>query len=307
MKIFVTGGAGFIGLHLCKKLLELGNDITVYDNLSNSSYEKTTLLEKLGIHVIDGDILNKSKLSESMKKHDVVIHLAAKISVTDSMKNPESTFETNVCGTQNVLNACLQNQISKIISTSTAAVYADLSAQNSILDESSNTDPFSPYGKSKLMMEQKITEFSLLHNIDAVVLRLFNVYGNGQSSEYAGVIAKFLDDIDNNRHLTIYGNGTQTRNFVYIDDVISSIILSLQKTKKSGTYNIASNSSISILSLANLMINYSGKNIDVQFKPLRGGEIKFSQTSIEKAKSNLGFFPHYDIESGIKILLNNII
>jgi len=117
MKVFITGGAGFIGTHLCKKLLTQNHDITVYDNFSNSSQENFIAAIKNKVIVISGDILDYSKLVSSMKNHDVVIHLAAKISVTDSIKNPKSTFDTNVQGTLNVLNSCLQNNVTKIIAT----------------------------------------------------------------------------------------------------------------------------------------------------------------------------------------------
>ena len=206
MRIFITGGAGFIGTHLCKKLLELNHNVTVYDNFSNSSKENFVSEIKQKITLISGDILDNSKLVSSMKNHDVVIHLAAKISVSESVKNPKETFDVNVNGTQNVLNSCEKNKISKIIAISTAAVYQNVS-EKIILDESSVTKPSSPYGSSKLAMEDMINDFTQTHDVNAIILRLFNVYGVGQSPEYAGVITKFLSAARDNSPLTIFGDG----------------------------------------------------------------------------------------------------
>ena len=224
MRIFITGGAGFIGIHLCKKLLELNHDVTVYDNFSNSLEENFISIIKQKVTLISGDILDYSKLVTSMKNHNIVIHLAAKISVPESIKNPKLTFDVNVNGTQNVLNACLQNDITKIIAASTAAVYQNTSTKI-ILDEASPVEPQSPYGESKLEMENKIIDFTSIHNIDATILRFFNVFGIGQSLEYAGVITKFKENIQNNCPLVIFGDGAITRDFIHVDDVVDAIIL----------------------------------------------------------------------------------
>ncbi len=302
VRIFITGGTGFIGTHLCKKLIELNYNVTVFDNFSNSKQENFLSIIKNNVRLIFGDILNTSELVLAMKNHDVVIHLAAQISVSESIKNPKFTFKTNVQGTQNVLNACLKNNIKKIIATSTAAVYQNTSSKI-ILNEISPVEPLSPYGKSKLEMENKIFDFISTNPMDATILRLFNVYGIGQSPEYAGVITKFLFDIQNNNSLTIFGNGEQTRDFVYVDDVIDSILLSLNNTDFE-KYNVANGKSISILNLAKLMIKQSGKNLDIVFSPSRQGEILFSTASIEKIKNQLGFIPKFEISEGLKQLKN---
>ena len=156
MRIFVTGGAGFIGIHLCKKLLELNHDVTVYDNFSNSLRENFDSEINQKVTVVSGDILDISKLVTSMQNHEIVIHLAAQISVPESVKNPKLTFDVNVNGTHNVLKSCKKNKISKIIAASTAAVYQNVS-EKTILNESSVTEPSSPYGLSKLEMENMRT------------------------------------------------------------------------------------------------------------------------------------------------------
>ena len=178
MRIFVTGGAGFIGTHLCKKLASL-HKVTVYDDFSNSNKESFPAMEN--VTLIVGDILDNPKLLDSMKNHDVVIHLAAKTNVIDSVNNPDNTFQTNVNGTQNVLDSCSSHNIPKLIVMSSAAIYQN---SDSIVSESSNTEPSSPYGQSKLDMEKIIISSKLNYSI----LRLFNVYGNGNTG---GVIANF--------------------------------------------------------------------------------------------------------------------
>ena len=301
MKVFITGGAGFIGTHLCKKLLTQNHDITVYDNFSNSFQENFTSTIKNKVTIVSGDILDYSKLVPSMKNHDVVIHLAAKISVSESIKNPRSTFDTNVQGTLNVLNSCIQNDITKIIATSTAAVYPNTSAKT-ILDETSPTIPSSPYGESKLEMEKKINDFTSTNKISATILRLFNVYGYGQSPEYAGVITQFKEKIQNDSPLTIYGDGSAVRDFVHVDDVIDAIILAITHT--SSTYNIASGTSTSISDLAKMMITLTNKEIQILYNPSRPGDILYSTADISFAKTNLGFTPKISLKSGLEKFLS---
>ena len=303
MRIFITGGAGFIGIHLCKKLLELNHDVTVYDNFSNSLRENFDSKINQKATVISGDILDISKLVTSMQNHEIVIHLAAQISVPESVKNPKLTFDVNVNGTHNVLESCKKNKISKIIAASTAAVYQNVS-EKTILNESSVTEPSSPYGSSKLEMENMINDFTQTHNVNAIILRLFNVYGIGQSPEYAGVITKFLSDIKSNNSLTIFGDGSQTRDFVHVNDVVSAIILSIDSSNF-GLYNVATGKSVTILDLAHLLIEQSKKKLDVVFEEQQKGDIKFSHASISKINQNLAFFPEYAIADGLKTLVKS--
>ena len=302
MRIFITGGAGFIGIHLCKKLLELNHDVTVYDNFSNSLQENFISAINQKVTLIFGDILDDSKLVTCMKNHDVVIHLAAKISVPESIKNPQLTFDVNVNGTQNVLKACLKNDITKIIAASTAAVYQNTS-RKIILDETSPVEPQSPYGQSKLEMENKIIDFASIHNIDVTILRFFNVFGIGQSLEYAGVITKFKENIQNNSSLIIFGDGTVTRDFVHVDDIVDAIILTISHSKNP-IYNIASGISTSISNLAETMISISGKDIEIIYQPSRSGDILFSAADISLAKENLKFNPKIFLKNGLEQLMS---
>ena len=287
MKIFVTGGAGFIGIPLCKKLSSL-HKVTIYDNFSNSNIENIPSIQN--IKLIVGDILDNSKLLDSMKNHDFVIHLAAKTDVLDSVNNPNNTFQTNVQGTQNVLNSCKFNKISKIIVTSSAAIYQN--SANSV-DETSDVEPLSPYGESKLDMEK----FTIQSKINYIILRLFNVYGNRQTN---GVIANFKKNILENKPLTIFGDGKAIRDFIHIDDVIDGIILSIES--KSGIYNIAGGTGISINNLAKLMIQLSGNTSKIIYKSARKEEILYSVANIAKSKKELRFNSKISLNDGLKLL-----
>jgi UDP-glucose 4-epimerase len=300
MRIFVTGGAGFIGIHLCKKLLEQNHIVTIFDNFENSSQKHFITIFKDSVTVISGDITDYSKLSCSMKNHDIVIHLAAKISVPDSIINSESTFDTNVNGTQNILDSLLSNNISKIIFLSSAAVYSDGTSK---FTESSKLIPSSPYGVSKMEMEKKINHFIVHHKIDSTILRLFNVYGNGQSIEYAGVITQFKEKINQNFPLIIYGDGQAMRDFIYIDDVVTAIILAMNSSE-SNTYNIASGTSTSIIDLAKIMITICDKPLEIIFKPARSGDILSSVSDISLAKTSLQFTPKISLKKGLAQFLS---
>ncbi len=295
MNIFITGGMGFVGSYLSTYLSKQGNNVTIFDNFSNSSKN----ISNSTIKIIHGDILDRTLLSKSLSNIDTVIHLAAQISVTDSFKNSENTMKINVDGTQNVLDACLENNIKKFIAISTAAVFGNQGTTQ--LNENSNTLPISPYGKSKLQMEKNILEFSKKHNLNSIILRFFNLYGVGQSQEYAGVITKFLKMIADNKPLEIYGTGGQSRDFIHIDDAIECINLAIKNLdgKIGRIYNVGSGKSISILNLAHLLLKISGKDLPIKFKSKIKGEILNSQTSINLVKEELGFQPKILLEEGL--------
>ncbi len=287
MRIFITGGAGFIGTHLYKKLSAL-HKVTVYDNFSNSNQKDFPIISN--VTLVIGDILNKSKLSYSMKNHDVVIHLAAKTDVIDSVNNPDDTFQTNVNGTQNVLDSCISNNITKFIVTSSAAIYKNSNVQ---VSESSDVKPLSPYGQSKLDME-KIT---LSSKLNYSILRLFNVYGYGNTN---GVISNFNKNIVENSPLTIFGDGKAIRDFIHINDVIDGIILSIES--KSGIYNIARGCGTSIVNLAKIFLQLFEKYNKIIYKSPRKGEIIYSVADITKSQNELQFHPKISLNSGLKIL-----
>ena len=307
MRILITGGAGFVGKHLAKSLIKNNHSVTIFDNYSNSSEKNIqSLLDN--INFVKGDITNYDDISNSIKGSDVVIHLASKINVQESFANSNLTKNVNVNGTINLLEACKEKKITDIIIASSAAVYGDCKDSKIHLSENSDTNPTSPYGESKLEMEKNVIDYSEKYDINAIILRFFNIYGIGQSSEYAGVITRFLQKINEDKSLEIYGDGLQTRDFVSIDDVVDSFndIISKMEGKRGNVYNIASGQSISINDLASLMISLSGKDLKVTHSTLKKGDIKFSQADILLAKKELGYKPKIELTIGIKNLMERL-
>ena len=285
MKIIITGGAGFIGKHLVNYLLDKGNVITIFDNFSNSEENSMGYFIKNGVKVINGDIRKFEEILKETENQDILIHLAAKISVSESILNPSETFEVNVDGTKNVLEACKRSNIKKVIIASSAAVYGE-SVPKIKLKENTKTNPISPYGKSKLVMEQEIRK----NNIDCIILRFFNIFGIGQTPEYAGVITKFIEMISTNKPLEIFGDGMQTRDFVSINDVVESIYDAI-KNGENGTYNIASGKAITINELAEFMISLSKKDLEIHHISEKHGNIRYSEADISLAKSEIKYVP----------------
>jgi len=193
--------------------------------------------------------------------------------------------------------------VQNIIAASSAAVYG-IPSQLPLI-ESSSTIPQSPYGESKLEMEKLIRDFSQKHNLNSISLRFFNIYGKGQTDAYAGVITKFMKNIEEDKPLTIFGDGSNTRDFIFIDDVVNSIKRAIEKIKekKGVCYNIATGNHSTILQLAEIMLSISGKKLEIKFEPPKKGDIQHSQCKIDLAKNELNFIPKSTLKEGLKKLL----
>ncbi len=301
--IVVTGGAGFVGRSVVDSLLESGEEIKIFDNFSNSSKSKIQQLLKKGASLVEGDIRNYEVLERSLSQCDTVIHLAAQIDVQKSIINPKENYEINVEGTKNLLKACLKQNVQNIIAASSAAVYGIPSELPLI--ESSPTIPQSPYGESKLEMEKLIRDFSKKHNLNSICLRFFNIYGKGQTDAYAGVITKFMKNIREDKPLIIFGDGSNTRDFIFIEDVVNWIKNAIEKIqgKKGVFYNIATGNHLTILQLAETMLSISGKKLEIKFDLPKKGDIPHSQCKIDLAKNELRFAPKTSLKEGLKRLL----
>lgn len=305
MKIFVTGGAGFIGSHLVDSLLKAENKVTIYDNLKNSSESRISHLLKNGASLVKGDVTDYQTLSQALAGFDCVVHLAAEIDVQESIKSPEHTHYVNVTGTVNLLRSCIAQKAQNVVAASSAAVFGN--PKDLPLSENSQTAPISPYGASKLAIEHYMQAFSHSYDLNCITLRFFNVYGKGQSGPYAGVITKFMEKIAENKPLVIFGDGSNTRDFVSVEDVVQSIQNAIEKIegKKGNFYNIASGKYTTIQDLAKLMISISGKTLSIEYKKPKKGDIQHSQTSISLAQREIGYFPRVQLKDGLEMLLKS--
>ncbi|MHA7733163.1 NAD-dependent epimerase/dehydratase family protein [Nitrosopumilus sp. S6] len=304
MKIFVTGGTGFIGRYIVKSLLE-NNDVTVYENFSNSSKENLSFFSSKIPTIVEGDLSDFELLKKSLHGFDLVIHLAAKIDISESLKRPEISNKVNVLGTINLLKACVETNTKNFIGASSAAIYGD--PKQIPVTEETVPNPVSPYGADKLSMESYIRAFANAFDMNSISLRFFNVYGKGQSNEYAGVITKFIEKLDNNESLIIFGDGKNTRDYIYIDDLVQGVLdaISHLSGKKGEVYNLASGVSTSVTELAKTMMEISKKDVKIIYDPPRRGDLLFSEVLISKAKNELGFSPKFNLKSGLDKMLEN--
>jgi len=306
MKFFVTGGAGFIGKHLIKSLLKNNHQVTIYEDFSNSDENDIKDICKDGALLIIGSLTDYGLLEKKLKDFDFVIHLAAKIDILESIDNPEITNKINVEGTINILRACVKNNIQNIIAASSAAVYGNTKIIP--VTEDSILNPVSPYGADKISMEFYIRAFANTFNLNAISLRFFNVYGKGQSNAYAGVITKFLQNIKSKTPLEIFGDGKNTRDYVFIDDLIHGILQAIKNIQgqKGTIYNLASGTSTSVNDLALLMLKISKKNLEIIHKLSRPGDLLFSEVLLLKAKNELNYNPKFNLESGLTKLFEEM-
>lgn len=310
----ITGGAGFIGCYCAERCLEEGYKISIVDNLTKrnafalGSDDSSREFSRGMLSFYKVDIANSNRLSDIFKREkvDTCIHLAAKISVADSVKNPEDTIDVNVKGTLNVLEACSKNKVSNLVFASSAAVYGE--PKYLPITESHILDPQSPYGASKVAGEALVSSYSNLKKIKkASCLRFFNVYGKGQTLEYAGVITKFAERLSKKLPPIIYGDGNQTRDFVSVKDVATAIILAA-KTNGSGdcntnhnVYNIGTGKSLKIKDLAKLMIKTFKVDLEPIFAEQKKGDIMNSYADITKSKDELKFIATENLNSALKL------
>jgi len=294
--ILVTGGAGFIGSQVVKALVDRTSKVRVFDNLSTGSLNN---IKGFGAEFIQGNICHQDEIASTMEGVDSVYHFAAFISAPDSVKEPEACYETNILGSLNVLRSAQQAGVKRVVLASSAAVYGD---RDGPVDEATPKLPASPYAVSKFAMEETARLFTRTYGLETVSLRFFNVYGPGQSpdSAYAAVIPQFINDLESGCGITILGNGQQTRDFVYVEDVAEACLLAMGHPNASGgAFNIASGRSISILNLAEILQGFYPEAPEVQFGPSRPGDVRYSLANTEHAQGTLGYRPKTAFEDGL--------
>lgn len=289
-KILITGGAGFIGRNLveCFK----GHEITVLDLFPRNNENE---FKELGIETIKGDICKKEDVEKAVSDATYVIHLAALTDVIESIKKPEIYFKTNTEGTLNLLKTAKKENVKKLIFTSSVAVLGD---QELPINEEQEPKPISPYGKSKLKAENHCMNFNS-KNLKVTVIRPTNVYGP-HSMHKTDAISKFIRNILKDEPIKIYGDGEQTRDFVYVRDICSAINLCLKKDIGGEIFHIGTGTETSVNELINTLKSVSGKDIKLKKLPAREGEIIRNYTSIEKAEELLGYEPKVSLGEGLK-------
>jgi len=297
-KVLVTGGAGFIGSNLVHYLIENNYEVIVVDNLltghlSNldSSYDN--------LNFIKGDIRDSELIYQLMKNIDTVFHLAASVGNKRSIDFPFEDAQINVIGTLNVLEAARSHNIRKIVTSSSAGIFGELKMIP--IDENHPIDPDTPYGSTKLCQEKLCLSYSKLYSFEAVCLRYFNVYGQNQRFDaYGNVIPIFVYNILHDLPINIFGNGEQTRDFVYVDDVVMANVNASLAVGVSGAFNIASGQSISINDLVNILVSFSDKKVEIIYLEKRPGDVIDSLADISHAHKIINFKPTTKLIEGLR-------
>lgn len=297
MQVVITGGAGFIGGHLAELLVSEGHKVTVYDNFTTGREENLAGILR-EVRIVEADIRDTERISRAFFDKDIVVHLAAMVSVGECRENPRIAREINSIGTKNVLDAAHENKIKRLIYASTSAVYGD--DPELPKTEQSPIKPMSMYASTKLDGEQAVRNCAGLEN---VTLRLLNVYGPRQNPEspYSGVISKFITKLLRHQQPIIYGDGTQTRDFVYVTDVVDAIFLAITKPQAAGeTFNIATGTQTSVNQVFSYLKQLTGSSVKPGFGPRPRDDILHSVADISKANKILDYAPKVSIREGLE-------
>lgn len=308
-RVLVTGGAGFIGSHLVDRLLNEGFEVTVIDNLDTGRLENLAQhQDRESFHFVRGDIRDLNILREAMKDKDAVFHEAALSSVTRSVENPILTNDVNVSGTLNLLKTSLDHHVKRFIFASSSAIYGETASPQKREDVTST--PTSPYGVSKLAAEDYVTVFNKVYGLDTISLRYFNVYGPRQSldikNSYGSVIAIFTDRLLRGLPPIIEGDGEQTRDFVYVEDVVQANMLALRSKEAAGqVFNIGTGTTVSVNQVAATLREILGKeNLKNTYADPRPGDIRHGYADISKAQRSLGYNPKVSFKEGLSKFVN---
>ena len=298
--VVVTGGAGFIGSNLARHLALENNHVVVVDDLSTGHMENISDLKDSGdLEFVHASITDLAVLQKVFTDCDYVFHEAALPSVPRSIKEPIVVNQVNINGTLNVLVAAKDAGVKKVIFASSSSVYGDTPTLPK--KEEMNPHPLSPYAVSKLAGEYYCSVFTKVFQLPTVALRYFNVYGPRQdpASEYAAVIPRFIINVLHDRPPIVYGDGSQTRDFTFIDDVVRANVLAAE-TDATGVFNAAGGKRISINELATTVMSLCHKQVEIRYDEMRPGDILHSLSDVSKAKERFGYIPQFDIQEGLK-------
>lgn len=300
-RILLTGGLGQVGSYICEELVSQGREVTILDNASSNVNSPPS-----EVHCIKGDICDEKLVKGLVKDTDVVIHCAAQVFVSHSVVDPLFDADNNIFGTLKLLDALRNVNIKRFIYFSSAAVYGN--PVRLPVDEAHPQDPVSPYGVSKLCGEKYALAFNKIYGLPTTAIRPFNIYSPRQDSSnpYSGVISKFIDNIANHKSPVIFGDGSATRDFVSVQDVVGMVMLLLEKKEAVGkVFNCGCGVNTRIDELAQTIINLYDCDLKPEFRPERPGDIKYSYADISLAKNVLDYAPKVPLTEGLKIMIEH--
>jgi len=302
MKYLVTGGAGFIGSNLVKKLLEMNEDVCILDNFATGKRENILpLIDNPHLTVIEGDLRSFHIVRTAVKGVDYILHQGALPSVPRSINDPITTNDVNILGTLNILEAAKEFGIKRVVCASSSSIYGNSETLPKV--ETMPVNPMSPYALTKYAQERYCQIYYNLYGLETVALRYFNVFGPNQdpTSQYSAVIPKFIKLMIEDKEPVIYGDGTQSRDFTYVDNVVYANLLACNAEKAAGeVINVACGESYMLLELVKMINEILGKNIEPKFDPERPGDVKHSWAGIDKAKELLSYEVKVDFKEGLK-------
>lgn len=286
-RILITGGAGFIGSHLAEALLEKGHAVHVLDNLYMGKRENVPPAARF----FEGDIQNPSIVEQAMEGVNAVVHLAARVAIRDSLSHFCEDAQTNLIGTLQLLQHCGKRKIRKFIFASSMAVYGD-SQKPTPISETYLQEPISPYGIAKLAAEKYVGLLCKQFNLPWIGLRYFNVYGPRQTfTPYVGVITIFIRNLQKGKPITIFGDGNQERDFIYVGDIVKATLLALESDVNGEVFNVGTGRGTSVKQIAQLLIQNLQPGLEPLFQSSQPGEIRHSIADISKIQRTLGFEP----------------
>lgn len=299
--VLVTGGGGFIGSHTVEALLYAGLRVRVLDNFSSG---KRTNLPRAqsGLEVLEGDIRDYPAVLVAMSDIDACIHLAAQVSVTASIENPPHSALHNILGFLHILQAARARQVTRLVYASSVAVYGD--STELPITETTPRQPISPYGLDKRVNEDYANLYHDLYGLNTLGLRYFNVYGPRQDPQtpYAGVIARFVNDIGCGKPLTVYGDGHQSRDFIFVKDIAQANVAALNSSAE-GIINVGTGKRITLLELISTLEHVTGQQTDIDFHPPQNGDIRHSFGDTSRMTEVLNFTPQWTLRDGLHELI----
>ena len=307
MSYMITGGCGFIGSHIAEALVARGESVRILDNLS-SGYEQNLAAFRDRVDVLIGDVRDPADLDAAMADVRFVFHEAALVSVFDSVERPLDNHAINLTGTLNVLEAARRAGVKRVVVASSAAVYGN--DPNLPKTETMLPCPESPYALAKIAKEYYMRVYAKLYGLETVCLRYFNVYGPRQDpkSMYSGVISKFSDVILAGETPVVFGDGLQTRDFVFVKDVVAANLRAMEApgVGAGGVFNVATGRRTSLLDLLAVMKSIAGRDFEPEFREARAGDVRHSVADVSRARETLGFEAAHDLESGLRALLDSL-